>query len=242
MRDKPGNNSISCYLTTPFSCSYLLDRQASNLVIDPNLDINDILLGGLLEQGFRRSGKHIYRPHCEGCDACVSIKVPTKGFKANRSQRRNWLQNSELRHIATHPGFNDEHFELYRKYLASRHHDSEMGNPIPTDYIGFLTAEGINTVFHEFRFRDKLLAVAVADHVPIGLSAVYTFYDPDYSHLGLGTYAILWLIRHAQETDLPWVYLGYWINDCAKMGYKSKFNPQLGFRNDRWREMGIKTC
>lgn len=229
--------SIRCHITVPFACSYLPDRKASNLVIDPSLELDDALLGGLLECGFRRSGKHVYRPHCHNCNECVSIKVPVNRFKPNRSQRRNWQQNKTLKHIATRPIFIEEQFALYRKYLANRHGDSEMSNPIPADYIGFLTAQGINAVFHEFRLREQLLAVTVTDHTPNGLSAVYTFFDPDYSHLGLGTYAILWLIQHAKETGLPWLYLGYWIKGCSKMSYKARFQPQLGYIDERWQEM-----
>ena len=234
------NQSIRCHITVPFPCSYLPGRQASNLVIDPSLELTDTLLGGLLEKGFRRSGKHVYRPYCQGCSECISIKVPTARFKPNRSQRRNWRVNQSLRHVATRPIFNDEQFALYRKYLASRHSDSEMSNPIPADYIGFLTAPGISTIFHEFPLDDELLAVTVTDHTPNGLSAVYTFFDPDHSQLGLGAYAILWLIQHAKETGLPWVYLGYWIRECGKMNYKAHFTPQLGYIDENWREMPHK--
>lgn len=231
------NNSIRCYVTQPFECSYLPGRSATNLVIDPNVELDNLLLGALLDQGFRRSGGHVYRPNCMGCKACISIRVPTDKFKSNRSQRRNLRHNQDLSHTSTPAAFNDEQFELYRTYLAARHTDSEMNNPIPADYMGFLTTPGINTVFHEFRLGDKLLAVSVADHTANGLSAVYTFFDPTHSQRGLGTFTILWLIKHSHELGLPWAYLGYWIENCQKMSYKTRFKPCEGYIDDNWRQI-----
>ncbi len=230
-------NSIKCQITVPFDCGYLPNCKASNLVIDPELPLNDKLLGALLNNGFRRSGGHIYRPQCPNCQQCVSIRVPVNLFQPNRSQLRNWRQNKDLRHIATAAAFNEEQFKLYKTYLASRHQGSEMNNPIPADYIGFLTSAGIKTVFHEFRQQDELVAIAVADRTPNGLSAVYTFFDPAHSQLGLGTYAILWLIQHARHLGLPWVYLGYWIKECRKMSYKTRFKPSEGYIDNNWQEM-----
>ncbi len=231
------DHTIRCHTTVPFDCSYLPGYTASNLVIDQDLTLNPPLLGALLNNGFRRSGGHVYRPQCPNCQQCISIRVPVNRFKFDRSQRRNWRLNQSLQHIATATEFRDEQFELYQRYLAARHQDSEMNHPIPADYIGFLTAPGVNTVFHEFRQQDKLLAIAVADHTPNGLSAVYTFFDPDFDHLGLGTYAILWLIQHTRDLGLPWVYLGYWIKDCRKMSYKSRFTPCEGYIDNDWRQI-----
>ena len=231
------NHSIRCHMTVPFDCSYLPEHLASNQVIDPTLTLNPTLLGALLNNGFRRSGNHVYRPQCPDCQQCVSIRIPVSTFKPNRSQQRNWRQNQALHKITTGAELRDEQFELYQRYLAARHSDSEMNNPIPADYIGFLTAPNVKTAFHEFRHQDRLLAIAVADHTPNGLSAVYTFFDPDCTKLGLGTYAILWLIHHARELGLPWVYLGYWIKDCRKMSYKTHFNPCEGYIDNTWQEI-----
>ena len=233
------NNSIRCHITVPFDCSYLPGLKATNLVIDPSLPLNDKLLGALLNSGFRRSGGHVYRPQCPNCQRCVSIRIPVNRFQPDRGQRRNWRKNKSLQHYATPAVFNDEQFALYKKYLASRHGDSEMNNPIPADYIAFLTAPGIKTIFHEFRQDQKLLAIAVTDHTPNGLSAVYSFFDMDYAQLGLGTYAILWLIQHAHHLGLPWVYLGYWIKDCRKMSYKTRFMPCQGFIDNEWRDIKV---
>lgn len=235
------NSSIRCHVTVPFECSYLPNRLASNLVVDPGLPLNDDLLAALLSSGFRRSGGHVYRPQCSGCRECISIRIPVNRFRPDRSQRRTWRRNQDLQHIPTAAGFEKEQFALYRKYLASRHRDSEMSNPIPADYIGFLTSPGIKTVFHEFRQDGELLAVAVADHTAYGLSAVYTFFDPEHADRSLGSHAILWLIEHARNLGLPWVYLGYWIRDCRKMNYKTRFRPCEGYIDNAWRPLGNTT-
>lgn len=230
----PQEASIQCYITAAHDCSYLEGKTASNLVIDPKLPLNNALLGELLNNGFRRSGDHTYRPQCQNCSECRSLRVSVAQFKANRSQRRNWKANHELQHIDVSNDFKDEHFQLYRKYLASRHHDSEMSDPSPDDFQNFLTAPGINTRFHEIRLHKRLLAVAITDHTPFGLSAVYTFFDPEYEYLGLGIYAILLQIKLSKQLELPWLYLGYWVKDCAKMRYKSNYYPFEAFIDKEW--------
>jgi len=231
------NNSIRCYATPPFECSYLPGRSATNLVIDPSLALNDALLGALFERGFRRSGGHIYRPNCLHCQACISIKIPVNKFSPSRSQRRCLRQNQDLSHSSSAAIFNNEQFELYRSYLAIRHSGSEMNNPTPEDYLGFLTTPGISTEFHTFKSQDQLLAVSVIDYTPNGLSAVYTFFDPNQEHRSLGTFTILWMIQHARSLGLPWVYLGYWIEACDKMRYKTRFIPCEGYIDENWRQV-----
>ncbi len=227
-------HSIRCYSTPPCECSYLPKQNATNLVVDPSLVLNDALLGELLEQGFRRSGGLTYRPNCINCQACIATRVSTESFTPNRSQRRCWRQNQELSHSSSTTTFTEAQFELYCRYLAARHTDSEMNNPTPEEYINFLTSPGVTTQFHEFRHQDKLLAVAVVDHTANGLSAVYTFFDPNQAQRGLGTFTILWMIEHARRLHLPWVYLGYWIEACKKMRYKARFTPCQGYINEHW--------
>ncbi len=231
------DHSIRCYSTSPFECSYLPKQSATNLVIDPSLALNDILLGALLDQGFRRSGGHIYRPNCTNCQACISTRVAVDKFTPNRSQRRCWRQNQDLSHSSSTTIFAEEQFELYRRYLTARHADSEMNNPTPEEYMGFLTSPGVKTQFHEFRLQDKLLAVSVVDHTSNGLSAVYTFFDPNQAQRSLGTFTILWMIELARRLNLPWVYLGYWIEACDKMRYKTRFTPCQGYIDENWRQI-----
>lgn len=236
MADRRDEQTIRCFTTAPFACSYLPQREARNLIIDPAIPLTSTLLGNMLNTGFRRSGEHLYRPNCEQCHDCIPIRLESRRFQPNRSQRRNWRQNSDLIHRTT-VGFSDEQFELYKQYLDARHHDSTMANPTVEEYIRFLTANGVDTRFHEFRLHEQLLAVAVTDHTPLGLSAVYTFYHPGFQQRALGTYAILWQIHHARQLDLPWVYLGYWVKGCDKMRYKNRFQPSQGYYGNGWQRL-----
>lgn len=236
MANQMNEQTIRCFSSAPFACSYLPQHEARNLIIDPAIPLTSSLLGTLLNTGFRRSGQHLYRPDCQQCQSCIPVRLESRRFKPSRSQRRNWRQNSELIHQTT-VGFSDEQFELYKKYLDARHSDSNMANPSVKEYIGFLTASGVDTRFHEFRLKGQLIAVAVTDHTPLGLSAVYTFYHPDFQQRALGIYAILWQIHHAQQLELPWVYLGYWIKECDKMSYKNSFQPSQGYYGKRWQRL-----
>lgn len=222
------------YLTPPHPCGYLDDRDATNQFINPEQPVDTRLYNHLIKLGFRRSGDYIYRPRCFGCSECIPVRIPVADFKPNRSQRRNLRDNRDLRITALPPEFSDEHFDLYRRYLRWRHEGGGMENPAPRDYMGFLTSRLIDTWFYEFRDGDDLVAVAVTDRLPDSLSAVYTFYEPGYSDRGIGVYAVLWQISEAVRLGLSWAYLGYWINACEKMQYKSQYRPLETLRQGRW--------
>lgn len=241
MNTSSAEQSLRCFITVPFACSYLENREAQNLIMDQDHPLNDQLYANLLDIGFRRSGGHLYRPQCEGCKACISLRLPTRIFKPNRNQRRVWTKNHDLKHHRRNSEFSREHFSLYRRYIEGRHPGSTMQNPTEGEYLGFLTSPAITTHFHEFRLDKKLVAVAVTDRTPNGLSAVYTFYDPDYRDRSLGTYAILWQIHLAQRLKLPWLYLGYWVKECDKMRYKNKFRPCEGYFDGQWQDIGKLT-
>lgn len=227
-------SALTSYLSPPHPCSYLPERYATNQFISPEQPIDTGLYSHLIELGFRRSGDYVYRPRCFGCDACIPVRVPVHAFKTNRSQRRTWRANSDLE-VTAHPAvFNEEHFELYRRYLSWRHGGGGMDNPRPRDYMGFLTSRWIDTRFYEFRHHGTLLGVAVVDCLLRSLSAVYTFYDPLCSHRGVGVYAVLWQVNEARRLGLSWLYLGYWINECAKMQYKDQYRPLEIYRQGRW--------
>ena len=226
--------SLSFIITPPHSCSYLEDRQASTLVVDPDIAIDKRSYSYLVEAGFRRSGHYLYRPNCGHCNACVPVRVATEQFSPSRQQRRAWRRNANLTVRRLHPGFHDEHFRLYRRYLAARHPGGEMAGHNEQEYLTFLANVDIDTAFVEFRDYDQLLAVAVVDYLERGLSAIYTFFDPDCGSRSLGVYTILWQIEEARRLGLPWLYLGYWIRDCAKMNYKNRYRPQQWYRGGRW--------
>jgi arginine-tRNA-protein transferase len=155
-------------------------------------------------------------------------------FKPRRSQRRIWKKNQDLTISAVAKQFNGEHFDLYCRYLAARHSGAGMDKPTPESYMQFLTSSWSMTVFYEFRWQRQLLAIAVVDQFDKGLSAVYTFFDPDYPHRSLGVYAILWEIEQTQHLQLDWLYLGYWIKECQKMCYKIEYQPLEYYFNGRW--------
>lgn len=207
---------------------------AVSVYADPQVPPDTVLYSFLVNRGFRRSGGLLYRPHCPGCNACIPIRIPVSKFRPNRCQRRTLSRNRDLTVYRVPPLFKDEHFELYRRYLALRHPGGGMDDPRPEDYMNFLTCSGLDTGFYEFRAEGVLLAVSVVDHLLAGLSAVYTFYDPSAHARSLGTFSILWQIAEAQRRQLPWLYLGYWIVECSKMSYKSRFRPFEMYRNGRW--------
>jgi arginine-tRNA-protein transferase len=225
---------LDFYITAPHECSYLPDRDATTLFADPEVAIDTRLYSALANHGFRRSGSNVYRPQCTDCDACVAVRVPVDRFVPSRNQRRVVRRNADLSVRAVPASFVPEHFELYLRYIHSRHAGSSMDSPDSARYVEFLISPTIDTVFYELREGDRLLGVAVVDRLHEGLSAVYTFFDPDEKERSLGTYAILMQMREAQRLGLPWVYLGYWIKACTKMSYKDRFRPFEGYRNGRW--------
>jgi len=231
----PPTQPLNFYLTQPHDCAYLHDREATTLFADPKAVIDSTLYGRLLERGFRRSGDYFYRPHCSACSDCLSVRLAVNDFTANRSQRRNWRANSDLTVTPHAACYNEQHFELYRRYINTCHAGGGMDNPDANSYRQFLTCSSIDSVFYEFHDNHRLVAVAVIDCLPRGLSSVYTFFDPDLKQRGLGVYAILWSINETRRRNLPWLYLGYWIEACDRMRYKSRYQPLQAYHDRGWR-------
>ncbi len=225
---------LKCYLTTHFECAYIAGERAQNLFIDPQLAIESTAYESLLNQGFRRSGKHIYRPACGTCSACIAMRIPVTEFHPNRSQRRCWRDNQDLTVTTLPDQLSDEQLELYRRYMDSRHSESEMNRIDTPGVVDFLTSPTQQTEFNEFRCAGRLLAVSVTDVLPRGLSALYTFFDPEARQRGLGNFSILWQINEARQRKLQWLYLGYWIESCRKMNYKRQYLPFEAFINKCW--------
>ena len=226
--------NIRVYLSTSHPCPYLPGHTATSLIIDPDLETDHYRMTQLTLNGFRRSGELIYRPHCPQCQACVSVRIPVCEFHPHRTHRRVLNKNSDLTITTLPPTFKEEHFELYLRYQQARHPGSDMCDRDPDKYRQFLISNTGNTIFVEFTLGGRLVAVSVTDQLIDGLSAVYTFFDPEFSRRSLGTFAILWQIMEAEEHGLDWLYLGYWIDKCEKMSYKSNFKPVEGFQNGRW--------
>lgn len=242
-----GNGALTSRLirllaTPPHGCSYFADRQAVTWFVDPSpseMDIDVGLYQALLERGFRRSGAHLYRPHCPLCQACLPLRVPVQDWRPRRQQQRAWARLAgRLTSYPLPPGFDPNHFALYRKYLDSRHGDGDMAGNGPEDYLRFLRAPWCRTRFVELRLDQELLAVAVTDYLPQGLSAVYTFFDPELERLSPGVVAILWQMQECRRLNLPYLYLGYWIADCRKMAYKQRYRPFELYINGVWERRG----
>lgn len=189
----------------------------------------------LSELGFRRSGEHVYRPRCRSCQACIPIRIPVSVFKPSKSQKRCLKRNSDLKVSLVDNIDGDEYFDLYEKYINTRHRDGDMYPPSKEQYVDFLTKEWGITRYLAFRDKeDKLVSVAVADLLDNGVSAIYTFFDPDAHKRSLGVYNILFQIQWAKELKVNYVYLGYWIRQCQKMSYKVDYHPFQLLVNDSW--------
>jgi arginine-tRNA-protein transferase len=183
------------------------------------------LYGPSLAMGFRRSGGHVYRPHCAGCQACTPVRIPVAAFVPNRAQRRCSRRNGDLELRWAAAERSDERFALYRRYVGSRHAGGGMDDPSPADFDAFLSCPWSPTMFLEARLDGRLVSVAVTDVLPDALSAVYTFYDPDDAARGLGSFAIMSQLARARRDGREHLYLGFWLAGHPKMDYKRAFRP-----------------
>ncbi|MBL6751484.1 MAG: arginyltransferase [Nevskia sp.] len=216
--------SLRLLLGSSHPCGYLPARSARSAFVDPAFRMDSAFYGALLDQGFRRSGNYAYRPMCQLCQACRSVRIVAASFTPSRSQRRCLRDNADVRLLVRHdPGA--DHFALYRRYLEARHPGGGMDPEDSEAFHEFLGCNWGRTEFWEFRAGDRLLAVSVVDRVPRGFSAVYSFFAPDEPARGLGTFAILQQVQRARQMGLPYVYLGYWVAESAKMNYKRNFRP-----------------
>ena len=228
--------SVRLLLGTEHACGYLADRSARSAFIDPEFPLSSLRYGVLLDLGFRRSGAYVYRPACAACKDCLAARVPVAEFQPDRSQRRCLRRNQDLK-LGQESSLGEEHYALYRRYLASRHAGGGMN---PEDYKAFRTflecAWG-DTQFWTLRQGSRLLAVAVVDIVPSGISAVYTFFDPDERNRSLGTCAVLRQIEQARAMGKSYVYLGYWVANSPKMDYKRRYRPLEILEKDTWKRL-----
>jgi arginine-tRNA-protein transferase len=221
-------------MTAPYSCSYLPGVQARSQVATPAFLIGASVYSALVQHGFRRSGTYTYRPRCQGCRACVPMRVPAKQFAANRSQRRAWKQHSNLEASLHTLQDSAERYDLYQRYQRVRHPDGGMDNDDHESYQNFLLQSYVDSMLVEFREQGVLRMVSLIDVLSDGLSSVYTFYDPDIPHARFGVYNVLWQIELCRRLNLDFVYLGYWIEQSRKMSYKTQYQPAEGLINGVW--------
>jgi leucyl-tRNA---protein transferase len=238
------------YLTAPTPCPYLKGQEErkvfTHLVGERAGELNDILTQG----GFRRSQSIAYRPACDGCKACISVRVITAEFQPSRSHRRVLERNSDLIGELRDAAPTSEHYSVFRAYLDARHRDGGMADMSVLDYATMVEDSHVKTSIVEYRRRGPdtgftgkgagpLLAAALTDTLSDGLSMVYSFYEPEYSDRSLGTFAILDHIARAKRLGLPYVYLGYWVEGSRKMEYKSRFLPQERLLPERWTRFDV---
>lgn len=234
---RPHTLSLSIYATGEHECAYLPERKARTLFVDPRQPLDGAAYSSLVDQGFRRSGDYVYRPGCQGCSACKSLRIPVRDFHLSRRHQRCLKANAQVQVHERTAAYRSEHFALYQRYISERHVGSQMADPTPQQYLEFLATSWGDSVFYEFRENGDLLAVSVVDVLSNGLSAVYTFYQPSLLRRSLGTLAVVWLIGEAQRRNLDFLYLGYWIAESDKMRYKADFLPHEIFVHNEWRRV-----
>ena len=223
------------FATPAHDCSYLPDREATTMFVDPRANIDKKLYSQLTSLGFRRSGSHYYRPHCEACNACIPVRLNVNDFRPDRSQRRVMKKNSDLECTLVPATFSESYYQLYANYVELRHKDGDMYPPSREQFTSFLVDGATASLFLEMRKEGKLVALAAVDSLDDGLSAIYTVFDPTLEHRSLGTFAVLWQVEETRRRGLPHLYLGYWIKQCRKMNYKTRFKPIEALQDGQWR-------
>ncbi len=227
-------DTLEFCLTAKHECGYLPEQQATTLFVNPDFDLQQHHYSYLATLGFRRSGNHVYRPHCEHCHLCVPVRLNVEQFNASKQQHRCWNKNTNITPLSHPVRYNEEHFNLYSRYLKARHPNGGMDPSSKIAYNDLINSHWCDSELLEFRREQQLVAVAVMDKLSDGLSAVYTFFEPELANLSLGILAIQHQIALLRQRRLKWLYLGYWNSESQKMSYKTHFQPLQYFIDGQW--------
>ncbi len=231
---------FSLHQSDAHPCSYKENEIAREQIVVPVTDITPDNYGDFLNNGFRRSGFVVYRPNCKLCSACLSLRILVDSFKMSRTQQRCFAANANLIAQQMPLQFNAEHYALYQRYQAARHKNGGMDQGDENDYAAQLNSLAATELWQFTDINTEGNALRMASLIDIsgdGISAVYSFFDPDFPKQSLGTYNILWLIEEAKKRKLPYVYLGYFIKDSPKMHYKINFSPAEILQNGAWQKV-----
>ncbi|MFT0212950.1 arginyltransferase [Pseudomonas sp. F1_0610] len=239
MTIKNNIDELSFFLSQSHDCSYFPDRQAKSLFTSDSTPLTTEQYSKLNALGFRRSGDYVYRPHCESCNECTPARVPVHKFEFSRTQKRTFKHNQDLQSKLVPIQFEQEHYQLYERYINARHADGSMFPATPEQYQDFILYPYPFAHLVEFRLKQRLIAIALIDILVDGLSAVYSFFDPKEEKRSLGSFIILWQIEEAKRRKLSYVYLGYWLKNCQKMSYKAKYRPIELRYFDNWRQVKL---
>ncbi len=241
MTQHPGKTLPPLYMTNAAPCPYLPGKVEKKVFTHLLGDSASMLNDMLSHAGFRRSQNIAYRPACDACMACVSVRIVANAFDFRRSFKRIAKTNADLTRDLNAPAATKEQFALLRGYLDARHGDGGMADMTIVDYTAMVEETTVDTHLVEYRLgpdagdeEGRLVAVALTDQLHDGLSMVYSFYDPDLERRSLGTYMVLDHVRRCLQIGLPYVYLGYWVEGCRKMDYKVRFSPLQALGTDGW--------
>lgn len=218
-----------------FNCSYIKDNEEQRLFVrlDEKKD-NSLIFNKLMENGFRRNLDHMYIPICSNCSSCISSRIRVNDFKLRKNQIRNVKKNKGFSLIKSTEKVIEDRFSIFRKYTNFRHSDGQMKHMNQFEFENFFYKSPVKSIIYDLKDNKKLIGSIILDVLKDGLSAVYSFYDPDYIKFGLGNYIILSSIEETRRINLKYLYLGYWIKESKKMNYKTNFNNLELFKNGKW--------
>ena len=227
-----GRQRIQLFQTNNGSCPYRESGVWENLSFYTRR-LSDEAYASLLDQGFRRSGNSVYHPICQNCESCIPIRVDVNRFAPSKSQRRTWRRNQDLQVVSGDTEFSEAAYDLYRRYQIGWH-GSDAGLE-EADFHEFLVSSPVSTEMLHYYLGDQLLGVGWVDRLPQMLSSVYFIFDPEFASRRLGVFSLLCEIEYCRRLGLPWLYLGYWVPDSQKMGYKAEYRPAEVLVRGQWR-------